>query len=223
MPFASSGRASRTRHPSPRSNDVAVAQSPRDTRTPSSLTPGAVDTFEGHARIRPLRHRPRPLRDRLGRARHRRRRARPDDEATLRRLRRALPDAAEAIPPPGVAAAIAAIARLLDGERDDLGSVVLDMHDVPDFHRRVYDVARTIPPGETLSYGEVAARLGEPGAAQAVGRALGRNPFPIVVPLPSRARRERRAARLLGAGWHRDEAPHARDRGRRRADAVLGR
>jgi methylated-DNA-[protein]-cysteine S-methyltransferase len=56
------------------------------------------------------------------------------------------------------------------------------MEDVPEFHRRVYDVARAIPPGETLSYGEVAARLGEPAAAQAVGRALGRNPFPIVVP-----------------------------------------
>jgi methylated-DNA-[protein]-cysteine S-methyltransferase len=105
-----------------------------------------------------------------------------DVEATLGRLRRALPDAREDTPPPGVAAAIAAIARLLDGEPDDLGSVVLDMDEVPDFHRRVYDVARTIPPGETLSYGEVAARLGEPGAAQAVGRALGRNPFPIVVP-----------------------------------------
>jgi methylated-DNA-[protein]-cysteine S-methyltransferase len=105
-----------------------------------------------------------------------------DDEATLRRLRRALPDAREDMAPPEVAEAIAAIVRLLDGEPGDLRSVVLDMDGVPDFHRRVYDVARTIPPGETLSYGEVAARLGEPGAAQAVGRALGRNPFPIVVP-----------------------------------------
>ena len=58
----------------------------------------------------------------------------------------------------------------------------LDLDGVPEFHRRVYDVARAIPPGETRSYGEVAAALGEPGAAQAVGRALGRNPVPIVVP-----------------------------------------
>jgi methylated-DNA-[protein]-cysteine S-methyltransferase len=106
----------------------------------------------------------------------------PDDAATRRRLRRALPAAREDAPPPDVAAAIDAIVRLFDGEPDDLSSVVLDMDDVPEFQRRVYDVARTIPPGETLSYGEVAARLGEPGAAQAVGRALGRNPFPIVVP-----------------------------------------
>jgi methylated-DNA-[protein]-cysteine S-methyltransferase len=105
-----------------------------------------------------------------------------DDAATRRRLRRALPDAQESAPPPEVAAAIDAIGRLLAGEPDDLTSVVLDMEEVPEFHRRVYDVARAIRPGETLSYGEVAARLGEPGAAQAVGRALGRNPFPIVVP-----------------------------------------
>ena len=105
-----------------------------------------------------------------------------DDAATLRRLRRALPDAREEAPPPDVADAIDAIVRLLDGEPGDLGSVVLDMDGVPDFHRRVYEVARTIPPGETLSYGEVAKRLGEPAAAQAVGRALGRNPFPIGVP-----------------------------------------
>jgi methylated-DNA-[protein]-cysteine S-methyltransferase len=56
------------------------------------------------------------------------------------------------------------------------------MEGVPPFHRRVYEVARTIPPGATLSYGEVAARLGAPGAARAVGQALGRNPFAIVVP-----------------------------------------
>lgn len=105
-----------------------------------------------------------------------------DDEATLRRLRRALPDAREDTPPPDVSEAIDAIVRLLDGEPDDLGSVVLDMDGVPEFHRRVYDVARTIPPGETLSYGEVAARLGEPASSRAVGRALGRNPFAIVVP-----------------------------------------
>jgi methylated-DNA-[protein]-cysteine S-methyltransferase len=46
----------------------------------------------------------------------------------------------------------------------------------------VYGVARAIPPGRTLTYLEVAQRLDEPGAARAVGRALGRNPFPILVP-----------------------------------------
>ena len=53
---------------------------------------------------------------------------------------------------------------------------------VPDVPRRVYDVARTIPPGTTLSYGEIADRLGCRGLSRAVGQALGRNPFLIVVP-----------------------------------------
>jgi O-6-methylguanine DNA methyltransferase len=46
----------------------------------------------------------------------------------------------------------------------------------------VYEIARAIPAGATASYGELAARLGSPGAARAVGQALGRNPFAIVVP-----------------------------------------
>src|SRR5689334_4763145 len=63
-----------------------------------------------------------------------------------------------------------------------LAGIAIDMERVPEFHRRVYDVARTIPPGATLSYGDIATRLGAPGSARAVGQALGRNPFPIVVP-----------------------------------------
>ena len=58
----------------------------------------------------------------------------------------------------------------------------LDLESVPSFHQRVYDVARQIKPGTTLSYGEVAARVGEPDSARAVGQALGRNPIPIIVP-----------------------------------------
>jgi methylated-DNA-[protein]-cysteine S-methyltransferase len=105
-----------------------------------------------------------------------------DDAATRRRIARSLPGAAEAPPPPAVAEAIHAIGRLLAGEPDDLSGVAVDLDGVPAFHRRVYAAARAIPPGETRSYGEVAAELGEPRAAQAVGRALGRNPVPIVVP-----------------------------------------
>jgi methylated-DNA-[protein]-cysteine S-methyltransferase len=105
-----------------------------------------------------------------------------DDAATRRRLRRAVPGATETAPPERVRDAIDAIARLFDGEPVDLSPVALDMDGVPEFDRRVYDAARSIAPGETRSYGEVATALGEPGAAQAVGRALGRNPFPIVVP-----------------------------------------
>jgi methylated-DNA-[protein]-cysteine S-methyltransferase len=71
---------------------------------------------------------------------------------------------------------------LLAGGPGDLSNAELDMEGVPPFHRRVYEIARGIRPGMTLSYGEVAARLGAPGAARAVGQALGQNPFPILVP-----------------------------------------
>jgi methylated-DNA-[protein]-cysteine S-methyltransferase len=56
------------------------------------------------------------------------------------------------------------------------------MEAVPAFHRRVYEIARRIPAGRTLSYGDIAARMGAGRAARAVGQALGRNPFAIVVP-----------------------------------------
>ena len=101
---------------------------------------------------------------------------------TRARLLLRFPGAREAPPPPDVRRAIGGIVALLRGEPSDLSAVALDMDCVPPFHRRVYEVARTIPPGATLSYGDVAARLGEPGAARAVGQALGRNPFAIVVP-----------------------------------------
>ena len=105
------------------------------------------------------------------------------DERRLRaRIRRAGPDAVESPPPGEVQAAIDDIVALLDGEPRDLTGVTLDMERVPEFERRVYETARTVTPGETITYGEIAERIGERGAAQAVGQALGRNPFPIVVP-----------------------------------------
>jgi methylated-DNA-[protein]-cysteine S-methyltransferase len=105
-----------------------------------------------------------------------------NDAVTRARLCACFPAAREASPPPAVRSAIDGIVALLHGEARDLGAVVLDMDGVPAFHRQVYDVARGIPPGSTLTYGEIAVRLGAPGAARAVGQALGRNPFPIVVP-----------------------------------------
>ncbi len=50
------------------------------------------------------------------------------------------------------------------------------------FEQRVWEQLRVIPYGETTSYGELARRVGEPGAARAVGRANGRNPIPVIVP-----------------------------------------
>jgi O-6-methylguanine DNA methyltransferase len=104
-------------------------------------------------------------------------------ESHLRaRLGRHFPGATEAAPPTDVARAIDGIVALLAGQTSDLRFIALDMDGVPEFHRRVYDVARGIPAGATMSYGEIAARLGTPRDARAVGQALGQNPFPIVVP-----------------------------------------
>jgi methylated-DNA-[protein]-cysteine S-methyltransferase len=105
-----------------------------------------------------------------------------DEQQTRARMLQRFPAAGEGAPPPEVQRALDRIVALFDGEPSDLSVVPLDMDGVPPFHRRVYELARRIPPGTTLSYGEIAARLGSPGAARAVGQALGQNPFPIVVP-----------------------------------------
>lgn len=85
-------------------------------------------------------------------------------------------------PPAWVQRAIVDIVASLRGEADDLADIPLDLDRLAPFQRRVYEVVRTIPAGETMSYGEVAAAVGSPGAARAVGQALGRNPYAIVVP-----------------------------------------
>ena len=92
------------------------------------------------------------------------------------------PDAAEGAPPARVQPVIDDIVALLNGEKRDLKNAELDMDGIAPFHVRVYDIARDILPGEVLTYGDVAKRLGDLGAARAVGQALGANPFPIIVP-----------------------------------------
>ena len=104
------------------------------------------------------------------------------EEKTRGRIRQRYADIAEAAPPPEVQSAIEGIVELLAGKPNDLADVVLDLEDVPEFHRGVYDIARTIPPGKTLTYGDIAKRLGGVELSRDVGQALGRNPCPIVVP-----------------------------------------
>ncbi|MCY3968996.1 MAG: methylated-DNA--[protein]-cysteine S-methyltransferase [Acidobacteria bacterium] len=66
------------------------------------------------------------------------------------------------------------------GERRDF-DLPLSPHGTA-FQRRVWAELRRIPFGETISYGELAARIGKPTASRAVGAANGRNPLPVVVP-----------------------------------------
>jgi methylated-DNA-[protein]-cysteine S-methyltransferase len=104
------------------------------------------------------------------------------EDATRNRIRRRFPSAGEAAPSDGMLRAIDDIVALLSGEPRDLTYVTVDIDGVADFNRRVYAIARTIPPGATMSYGEIAERLGDRGLARDVGQALGQNPFPIIVP-----------------------------------------
>jgi len=106
----------------------------------------------------------------------------PDAAHVRARLKRRFSGVPEIEPPATVRDAIADISAVLRGEGGDLSSIQLDLERVPFFARRVYEVVRTIGPGETLSYGEVARRLGEPRMAREVGQALARNPCPMVVP-----------------------------------------
>jgi methylated-DNA-[protein]-cysteine S-methyltransferase len=105
-----------------------------------------------------------------------------DDAKARRRVARRFAEAIEAKPPSHVQRTIELIRALLAGEPIDLSEVALDMGRVAPFERQVYAIAREIPPGETLTYGEIAGRLGDRTLARDVGQAMGRNPFPIVVP-----------------------------------------
>jgi methylated-DNA-[protein]-cysteine S-methyltransferase len=106
-----------------------------------------------------------------------------DEAATRARVARRVPSSIESDPPAAVAAVIAGIRDLLAGVPDvDLSTATLDFDDVTPFDRAVYDIARRIPRGQTMTYGEIAAAMGQPGVARAVGQSLGRNPFPPIVP-----------------------------------------
>jgi methylated-DNA-[protein]-cysteine S-methyltransferase len=102
--------------------------------------------------------------------------------ATRARLTGRYPDAQEHAPAGEIAAARDAIVALIGGESRDLRELSLDMCDLPALHRQVYEIARGIAPGATLTYGDIAIALGDRTLAQAVGQALGKNPYPIIVP-----------------------------------------
>lgn len=104
------------------------------------------------------------------------------DARARERIARRFPEAVEAAPPPAVRQAMERMASLMEGAKDDLTDVELDWSGVADFDRGVLDICRAIPPGETLTYGEIARRLGDLALARGVGQALGRNPFPVIVP-----------------------------------------
>lgn len=103
-------------------------------------------------------------------------------EATRTRLLRHCPAADESDAPKQIARAIEDIQALLAGEQKSLRAIQLDTSRLAPFNARVYETTRAIPPGQTRTYGEIARAIGDASAARAVGQALGRNPFAIVVP-----------------------------------------
>jgi len=113
---------------------------------------------------------------------------------TRERMHARFPTAREsATPPPHVLRAVDGVRRLLAGKSSDnaeLLAVELDDAGLPEFNRQVLALTRRIPVGQTLTYGEIATRLGQPGAARAVGQAEGSNPFAPIVP----------CHRVLGSG-----------------------
>jgi len=105
-----------------------------------------------------------------------------NERATRARTVKRYPAAQEAPPSSEIQQVIDGIVALLRGEPIDLTGVTIDNEGVPAFNRKVYAVARTIPPGQTLTYGAIAERLGDKLLAREVGTALGQNPCPIVMP-----------------------------------------
>ena len=91
-------------------------------------------------------------------------------------------EAREGDPPDWLAPAMVRLQAYFTGVKTDLSATPLDFDGVPDFHRALYLEMLALGWGETTTYGQLAARAGAPGAAQAVGQAMGKNPLPIIVP-----------------------------------------
>ena len=105
-----------------------------------------------------------------------------DDDKLRARLLRRCPGAGEQAPPVAVQRAIDGVVALVARGTADLSDIALDMNGVPPFNRQIYEIARAIPPGSTLTYGEIATRLGDRELARDVGEAMGKNPFAPIVP-----------------------------------------
>ncbi len=80
-----------------------------------------------------------------------------------------------------VAGFLSAVLSLLEDGRGPEKDLLLDIRPTA-FQARVWDLLRRIPRGETRSYGEIARRIGAPGAARAVARACASNPVAVVIP-----------------------------------------
>jgi methylated-DNA-[protein]-cysteine S-methyltransferase len=74
------------------------------------------------------------------------------------------------------------ILRYFSGEKVDFSGYDLDICNLTEFQQNVLTETRKIPYGQTITYAELACRIGKEGASRAVGSALAKNPYPIVIP-----------------------------------------
>jgi len=74
------------------------------------------------------------------------------------------------------------IAKLYFGKKENIDLSLLNLSKLTDFSAKVLKQACKIPRGKVVTYSGLAAKLGRPGAARAVGTALANNPFPIIIP-----------------------------------------
>lgn len=103
-----------------------------------------------------------------------------DAEAMRNRLDRG--GARPGEPDRAISALMDRIEDYAEGARVDFSGTRLDLAGVPDFHRRAYDLLLLVGWGETLTYGDLARRLGDVGLSRAVGQAMGANPIPLIIP-----------------------------------------
>lgn len=104
------------------------------------------------------------------------------EEKTRARVKKRFPDAKEAVPPGDIQKIIGDSIALIAGEKIDFSYVTLDHAPLPEFSQRVYAIVRTIPIGHTLTYGDIAKKLGDVSLSREVGQAMGRNPTPVIMP-----------------------------------------
>jgi methylated-DNA-[protein]-cysteine S-methyltransferase len=107
-----------------------------------------------------------------------------DRAATARRLSAKSRSTGEAAPPPAIAAVIANIHEYLNGQRINFSEIEVDLDDIDELRRKIYQALRMIGFGCTTTYSELARALGleDWQGARDVGEAMGRNPIPIVIP-----------------------------------------
>ena len=78
--------------------------------------------------------------------------------------------------------ALAAVEAFAGGDLEAFDELPLDLADRSAWDRAVFEAVRGLPPGTTASYGDVARMIGRPGAARAVGGAVGRCPIGLAIP-----------------------------------------